>query len=123
MEIIEQVLKHKKDFFEYPNYVEEIAYIEPILKDLPDIENMKNDKKLNQIFSSSKCRRFWLKDVDFQIYLSQFAYETLLSVSERSNIKSLTQMFFQNKNSKLNVSRNISTSSYVGKLPIQTKLT
>lgn len=53
-ENIENILKYKKDYCDYPNYVEEMAYIEPILKDLPDIENMKNDKKLNQIFSSSK---------------------------------------------------------------------
>ena len=55
------------------------------------------------------------------LYLSQFAYETLLSVSERSNIKTLSQMFFQQKNCKLNVSRNLSTSSYVGKQPFATK--
>ena len=57
------MLKYKKDFYDYPNYVEEISYIEPILKDLPDIENMKNDKRLNLIFSSSRFR-----GLSFMIY-------------------------------------------------------
>lgn len=52
-ESIENILRIRKDFSDYPNYVEELSYLEPILKDLPDIENMKNDKRLNQIFSSS----------------------------------------------------------------------
>jgi hypothetical protein len=61
-ENIDAILKYKRDFLDIPAYAEEIKYIEPVLKDMPDIESMKNDKKLAQIFTSSK---FFVKSSSF----------------------------------------------------------
>jgi hypothetical protein len=51
---IEAILKYKHDFLDIPSYAEEIKYIEPILREIPDIESMKSDRQLAKIFTSSK---------------------------------------------------------------------
>ena len=53
-ENVHAILKYKRDFLDIPAYAEELQYIEPVLKDMPDIESMKNDKQLAKIFTSSK---------------------------------------------------------------------
>lgn len=57
---INAILKYKRDFLDIPAYAEELQYIEPVLKEMPDIESMKNDKQLAKIFTSSKPRFYFL---------------------------------------------------------------
>jgi hypothetical protein len=39
-ENIEAILKYKRDFLDVPKYAKELAYIEPVLKNMPNIESM-----------------------------------------------------------------------------------
>ena len=53
-ENIEAILKYKRDFLDIPAYAKELQYIEPVLKEMPDIESMKSDTQLAKIFTSSE---------------------------------------------------------------------
>ena len=72
---------------------------------------MKNDRKLGNIFTSN-----------YHLYLSQYAYEVLVSIMERNQLKAMDYLFFDNRKRKIYISKNLTNSAYIGKMSLGTNM-
>ena len=78
---------------------------------MPTYESMRADSNLGKILSSN-----------FTIYLTRYAYEVLITIMERKQLKTVNHLFFDQKKRKIFISNNLSQSAYVASTILGTSL-
>ena len=80
---IEKLISYKKDFADIDQYTKEIEYLEPLIKNVPDLETIKKDQEAMKILSSN-----------YTIKVSQYTFEILMALTEKNHYKSIESLFF-----------------------------
>lgn len=108
-----ELFEKQKDFHCIDQYAKEIAHIEPIIKNNPVSECIEKDDEMKKIFKSH-----------YIIYLSQYTYEVLQSVTEKNLYKIINKLFFRKCKDmpypELVVVKNLTDEGYVGQCNLST---
>lgn len=105
-ENIEKLFLLQKDFSETEQYVKEINYQEPIFKNIPDLDSLPKDQEV--------CK---IQTYNYIIYVSQYTYEVLYSLTEKNHYKTIESLFFvkpRDSHPHLVVVKNLTDEGYLG---------